>query len=125
MVRFKSLREHASVFAILALAGAEPAWSHAHLVSAVPAVDGTVRSAPSEVSLAFTERLEEKLSRIVVRDAAGRQVDKGDTRFAGGDAKALVVSLGTLAPGTYTVSWTARSVDTHQTTGSFTFIVKP
>lgn len=115
----------AAMLALLVLAGAEPAWAHAHLESAVPAVDGTVRAAPTEVSLAFTEKLEEKLSKIVVRDASGRQVDKGDTRFVGGDAKTLVVTLAALAPGTYTVSWTARSVDTHQTTGTFTFIIKP
>ncbi|MFE1598942.1 copper resistance CopC family protein [Methylobacterium sp. ID0610] len=111
--------------ALLTLAGIGPASAHAHLASAVPAVDGTVRSAPAEVSLAFTEKLEETLSRIVVRDAAGRQVDKGDTHFVGRDPKSLAVGLGALVPGTYTVTWTARSVDTHQTTGTFTFIVKP
>jgi methionine-rich copper-binding protein CopC len=114
-----------ATFAILALFGAAPAWAHAHLESATPAVDGTIRAAPAEVSITFTEKLEEKLSRVVVKDAGGQQVDKGDTRLADSSAKRLVVSLGTLPAGTYTVSWTAASVDTHRTTGSFTFIVKP
>jgi methionine-rich copper-binding protein CopC len=64
--------------AVLSLAGSTSALAHAHLVRAVPAVGGTVQDAPSEVTLRFSEKLEPKFSSIVVRDATGKQVDKGD-----------------------------------------------
>jgi hypothetical protein len=43
---------------------------------AEPAAGGNVGKAPSEVTLHFSERLEGVLSSVVVRDAAGKQVDK-------------------------------------------------
>lgn len=111
--------------AILAVAaGSRSALAHAHLVSASPAVDSTLRKAPREVSVSFTEKLEEKLSLLVVRDSAGRQVDAGDTRLADASGKKIIVGLGDIGPGKYTVSWTAASVDTHRTTGSFSFTVR-
>jgi methionine-rich copper-binding protein CopC len=37
--------------------------------------------------------------------------------------KVMRVSVGSLATGTYTVTWHALSVDTHKTQGSFSFTV--
>jgi CopC domain len=37
--------------------------------------------------------------------------------------KVMRLSVGTLAPGNYTVSWHVTSVDTHKTQGSFSFTV--
>lgn len=118
-------REAVVTLALLALVGASPALAHAHLVSASPAVDSTVRTAPREVSISFTEKLEEKLSSITVKNAAGRRVDNGAARFADTGGKKLLVALSELAPGRYIVDWVAASVDTHRTTGSFAFTVRP
>ena len=113
------------LMAFMAMVGARPAWAHAHLVGATPPVDGTVRTPPKLVTISFTEKLEGKLSSIVVKDATGRRVDGGDTRLADSAGKTLTVTLRDLAPGTYSVAWTAASVDTHRTTGTFGFTVKP
>lgn len=113
------------LMALMAMVGASPAWAHAHLVAATPPVDGTVRTPPKLVTISFTEKLEGKLSSIVVKDANGRQVDGGDTRLADSAGKTLTVTLRDLAPGAYSVAWTAASVDTHRTTGTFGFTVKP
>lgn len=118
-------REAVITLALLAITGSTPALAHAHLVSASPAVDSTVRTAPREVSISFTEKLEEKLSSITVKDAAGRRFDKGAARFADTSGKKLLVALSELAPGRYTVDWVAASVDTHGTNGSFAFTVRP
>lgn len=101
------------------------ALAHAHLETATPAVDSTVRSAPDEVTVTLTEKVESGLSRIEVRDASGKQVDRGDTRVSKEDARTIAVSVGDLEPGTYTVNWSVTSVDTHGTDGSFKFTVKP
>ena len=100
--------------------------AHAHLKSASPPVDGVVATSPGEVTVTFTERLEVKLSRLEVKDSSGRAVSKDDVHFpTDGDGRTLAVSVPTLPAGSYTVQWTAASVDTHKTTGAFSFVVKP
>ncbi|MEZ2410369.1 copper homeostasis periplasmic binding protein CopC [Bosea sp. RCC_152_1] len=114
----------AALAAILAGGVPRPAWAHAHLAAASPAVDSTVRGAPREVSITFTEKLEGKLSSIAVKDSAGRPVDAGNSALADASGKKLAVGLRSdIGTGKYTVSWVAVSVDTHRTTGSFGFTV--
>jgi len=111
--------------AALTLTVAEAA-AHAHLKISSPAADATVSVAPTEVTITFTEALEGNLSRISIKNGAGTPVDGGDTHVvAGGDGKTLAVSVKSQAAGTYRVDWSAASVDTHKTTGSFQFTIKP
>lgn len=102
------------------------AQAHAHLKTASPPVDGVVDAAPAEVTVTFTEKLEAQLSQLEVKDSGGRTVSKDDLHLGiGSEGKTLAVSVPPLPAGTYTVQWTAASVDTHKTTGSFSFVVKP
>ncbi len=109
-------------FALLALASV-PAFAHAHLVKAQPAAGGTMHEPPSEVTLRFNEKLEPKFSSIVVRDATGKQVDKGDAAVDQTDRMVIRVPLPPLEPGVYKVEWHAMSADTHKVNGDFTFKV--
>jgi len=111
------------VIAVLSLAGAVAAYAHAHLDRASPAAGASVASAPSEVTLHFTQKLEPKFSAIVVRDAAGRQVDNSDSAVDTADAQLLKVTLQPLPPGRYKVEWRVISVDTHSSKGDYTFRV--
>lgn len=107
-----------------ALLAASPAFAHAFLARANPAVGSETRVAPQAVTITLTERVEPRFSRIEVRDAAGARVDNGDTQ--GGDKpETLLVGLPRLPPGAYTVIWHATSVDTHKTEGKFTFTILP
>ncbi len=106
---------------VLVLSGAVAAFAHAHLVRATPAVGGTVHTPPSEVTLRFSEKLEPKFSSIVVRDAAGKQVDKGESTVDKADRMVIRVLLPPLEPGVYKVEWKAMSTDTHKIDGNFTF----
>ncbi len=107
--------------AVLVLSGAVAAFAHTHLVRATPAAGGTVQTAPSEVTLRFSEKLEPKFSSVVVRDAACKQVDKGDSTVDKADRKVIRVLLPPLEPGVYKVEWKAMSTDTHKIDGNFTF----
>jgi copper resistance protein C len=109
--------------ALVSLGSATAALAHAHLVRAVPAVGGTVHDAPSEVTLRFSEKLEPKFSSVVVRDSAGKQVDKGEVTVDKADRTVIHVSLPSLEPGVYKVEWKAVSADTHKVSGDFTFKV--
>jgi methionine-rich copper-binding protein CopC len=111
--------------AALALLIAAAADAHAFLDHANPAVGSTVHGAPAELRLWYTQELEPAFSTVKVTDAAGKNVDKGDTHIDAGDKSEMVVSLQSLPPGTYHVVWRALSVDTHVTSGSFTFDVAP
>src|SRR5712664_1887853 len=109
--------------AVLVLSGTIAAFAHAHLVRATPAAGGTVNAAPSEVTLRFSEKLEPKFSSVVVRDAAGKQVDKGETTVDKADRMVIRVLLPPLEPGVYKVEWKVMSTDTHKIDGNFTFKV--
>jgi len=107
----------------LLLSGVTAAFAHAELKRAVPPAGSTVAAAPTEVAVTFSEPLETAFSSVVVRDSAGKQVDKADTRIDKDDRTIMRVSLQPLPPGTYTVKWRAVTVDTHHTDGTFTFKV--
>ncbi len=96
------------------------ASAHAFLDHAQPRVGNTVATAPREVTLWFTQKLEPAFSSIAVTNAAGQRVDTGKTRVSGNQ---MSVSLRSGSAGTYRVNWRVLSVDTHTTDGSFTFQV--
>ncbi len=96
------------------------ASAHAFLDHAQPRVGNTVATAPREVTLWFTQKLEPAFSSIAVTNAAGQRVDTGKTRVSGNQ---MLVSLRSGSAGTYRVNWRVLSVDTHTTDGSFTFQV--
>jgi methionine-rich copper-binding protein CopC len=105
---------------LLAVLGCQSCYAHAELERTEPQVGSTVRIAPTEVAVWFTQKLEPALSTITVRNAAGQRVDVGGTRVSG---NVMRVPVKALAAGTYRVNWRVLSVDTHRTQGSFTFRV--
>jgi methionine-rich copper-binding protein CopC len=109
--------------ATLSLFAAATAFAHAHLVRATPAEGGTVKDAPAEVMLKFNERLEPAFSSAVIRDSAGKQVDKADAHVDKADRTVVRVSLPPLDPGVYSVEWRVMSSDSHKINGKFTFKV--
>ncbi len=96
------------------------ASAHAFLDHAEPRVGNTVATAPREVTLWFTQKLEPAFSNITVTNSAGQRVDTGKTRVSGNQ---MSVSLRSGGAGTYRVNWRVLSVDTHRTDGSFAFRV--
>src|SRR5260221_8812280 len=86
-------------------AGFSAALAHAFLDHAVPAVGGTLRVAPTEVRLWFTEPLEPAFSQVTVLDAKGERVDRDDRRLNPADPQQLSISLRPLGAGRYRVVW--------------------
>ena len=98
------------------------AFAHAHLDHTVPGADETVASAPGEITLWFTQKLEPAFSTVTITNAAGERVDTGKPRI---DGSQMVVSLRAGGAGIYRVTWHAVSLDTHITDGNYTFTVGP
>jgi len=96
-------------------------WTHAFVDHAEPAAGSQIQAAPTQVKIWFTEKLEPALSKIQVFDSSGLEVDKRDVKIDQSNAALLTVSLSKLKPGKYKVVWRVVSVDTHVTTGNFTF----
>ncbi len=113
----------AAVLAGAVTIGAATVEAHAFLDHASPAVGSTVPTAPETVTMWFTQQLEPAFTTATVTDASGNTVDTGLAQVDPNDPMELRVGLKKLSPGTYTVSWHALSVDTHTTTGHFTFTV--
>jgi hypothetical protein len=98
------------------------AAAHAFLDHAEPRVGNTVATAPHEVTLWFTQKLEPAFSGVTVTNPAGQRVDAGKASVSGNQ---MSVAIRPSGPGTYHVKWHVLSVDTHSTDGNFTFKVGP
>lgn len=105
------------------LAGVAAAHAHAYLDHASPLVGSTVKTAPSEVRMWFTQSLEPKFTAAQVRSSSGAVVGSGGVDPA--DSKQIVIRVNALPAGRYKVFWKVLSVDTHRTEGSFGFEVRP
>lgn len=113
-----------TVFAVAAvaalLAGSEAA-AHAKLISANPAV-GATGSAPRQIVLRFSEKLQPKFSGF---DVTYRGASVPMKTAVGRDRRTLVgASTRPLTKGAYQVAWHAVTADTHRIKGSYTFTVR-
>ena len=122
MAKRPNVRHMTSVglFLLPLLLATGEAMAHALLDRAEPRVGNTVATAPQQVTLWFTQKLEAAFSTVTVTNAAGQRVDTGKARVSGNQ---MSVSLRSGGSGTYHVTWRILSVDAHKTEGSFTFQV--
>ncbi|MFI6008678.1 copper resistance CopC/CopD family protein [Streptomyces sp. NPDC051243] len=112
-----------TVFALL-LVGAGPAAAHAKVRSTDPAAEAVLKSAPTQVTMTFTEAMTLAEDSIKVFAPNGSRVDTGTTDHVGSDAATARVALQSgLVDGTYTVSWKAVSADSHPIGEAFVFSV--
>lgn len=111
---------------IASLLAASAAWAfHATLVKALPAVDGSVATPPTTLTLWFNERPDLGLSNIRLRSADSVLVPTTAPRAAA-DTMALVTEVrGTLAPGVYRVLYRTAGPDGHVMRGSYKFTYQP
>ncbi|NEK18387.1 copper homeostasis periplasmic binding protein CopC [Rhizobium leguminosarum] len=107
------------------VAFASQAFAHAHLKSAAPASESTVKQAPSELDLTFTEGLNLKFSGAKLTGPGKAAVKTGKGSLMDGDMTLMVPVSQKLTPGKYTVEWHVLSTDGHKTNGSYSFTVAP
>jgi len=114
--------------ALLATAAARPADAarrHLSLVKSAPMADSTVAKSPTAVTLWFSESVELGVTRVRLAGPDATPVTLSAVRRTGA-AEPLAVSAdlnGTLANGSYTVSWSTSSKDGHAVRGTFKFTV--
>src|SRR5207248_33031 len=110
-----------SVAIATVLLTALPASAHAMLQATTPGDGAHLDTAPSVVTMTFSEPVSAPLGAVRVFDARGRRVDNGNVV-----ARDATVSLGldgSLADGCYIVTWRVISADSHPVRGAFNFTV--
>jgi copper transport protein len=98
------------------------AFAHARLTDEHPSFRQRLATAPAQVSLHFDQGGDVLPNSIVVYSAKGKVVS--GTARSGGDARDVVVPLGRVPRGAYTVRWHAVSSDSHVVSGVYTFGVR-
>lgn len=104
------------------LAGAAPASAHAALTDSDPARGAVVDTAPTQVSLTFSEQIAVGDDAVRVLDPKGKRVDKGAPANPSGTTYTVTL-VGGLPDGTYTVAYQVVSADSHPVAGAFTFSI--
>jgi methionine-rich copper-binding protein CopC len=111
---------------LIFLAASASAPAHSAFVRSEPADGVALRKAPNEIRIWFSEPIKVGLSTIEVRDAQGKQVDRGDLHADAKDPKLVRLSLAAdLKPGAYRVNWNAVAQDLHPGKGNITFRILP
>lgn len=113
-----------ALFAVTAAASHTSVWAHAALQSATPAKGAEITGAPKEVTLHFNEKLEAAFSTGKVVDSTGKDVSTEKAALDGADPTVMKIALPSLAPGKYTVQFTAVGHDGHRRKGDYSFTVK-
>ena len=105
------------------LAHGAPALAHAELQRTSPAEGDTLSEQPGEVRLDFDEPVRAEFDPIQVTDENGDRVDEDDGQTLADDPDIVVVGLGELPEGNYTVEWSVTSADGDPVGAEFGFAV--
>jgi copper resistance protein C len=124
--RISRIGAAAVVSACFTLAPIGEAFAHAQLVSETPAANAVLTSAPTSLTLKFSEAVELKFTGVAITGADKSAVATDAASLDPKDASTFIVPLkGTLASGKYRVQWHALARDGHKTNGSFSFTIAP
>jgi methionine-rich copper-binding protein CopC len=105
---------------------ASPALGHSSLERSEPKDGDTLKVAPAEIRMWFTEPIKVGLSTFEVRNEAGKQIDQHELRADEKQPALVRLSLPPdLSAGTYKVTWSAVAQDLHVAKGNFSFRVPP
>lgn len=108
-----------SVLVLLAVA---TAFAHLAVTKTMPDADAVVTKSPQQIEVWFTQDPDPAISQLSLEGPSGT-VKLGDTKVS--DEKSLMAMIsGTLAFGSYTVSWRTAGDDGHVRRGDFVFNVR-
>lgn len=120
------MRTVGTLFALALVLPAQQASAHPRLIKSTPIADAHVAAAPTEISVAFNEKVTVALSKLSLVDAAQKPVALDSVHSAATEGTTLSAkTTGKLAAGRYTVKWMAAGSDGHPMRGEFSFVVDP
>ncbi len=109
-----------AIVSLVLLAGST--FGHSSLERSEPKDGETLKVAPAEIRMWFTEPIKLGLSTFEVRNAAGKPIDQRDLRADEKQPALVRLSLpANLSSGTYKVTWSAVAQDLHVSQRKFQF----
>jgi copper transport protein len=121
-------RAAALCLALLALGFFVPvrAFAHAELVFSDPAANSVLPESPPQMSMVFSEAIDAPSATVTLLDTGQRVIPGVSAVTVDAAGTTATISLPTLTPGTYTVSYQVTSaVDGHVGSGIFAFGIDP
>jgi methionine-rich copper-binding protein CopC len=97
------------------------AAAHSELVSSTPAAGDNLDTAPTTVTLNFSEELDPDGSSFTVKDADGHEVGSGDVDLTVADRNVMNGNVTITDPGVYTVEYEVVAADGHASGGTISF----
>jgi methionine-rich copper-binding protein CopC/putative copper export protein len=98
------------------------AYAHATPISYDPESSATLDAIPAEVSIQFSEHLEQGASVLKVTGPSGAVVSQGEAKIGVSDSRVLSVPISDDGKGAYLVNWSVVSADDgHFTRGTYYF----
>src|SRR5215213_10859657 len=126
-MKLKPLTAFVAAAFLLALMATGSASAHAELDRSLPEAGSTVKEAPKQIEIWFTQEIAEG-SKIEVRAAAGDIVHEGEAELDLMDPERKHLTIGLkadLPSGVYTVTWTSKSAeDGDEESDSFQFTLE-
>jgi copper resistance protein C len=114
------LKNSLLAFALCGIVAAGPCMAHAKLQGSSPADHAQLTQAPKTLTLNFSEAAQLAVLKLVL---AGKEVPVPLDKSAKA-SQTFTLTLPALAPGNYTVQWSAVAADDgHVTKGSFAFSI--
>jgi copper transport protein len=102
------------------------AFAHAELVSSDPTANAVLPESPPTMTLVFSEAIDAPSATVTLLDTQGRPIPGVGEVTVDAAGTTATVTLPTLTPGTYTVSYqTTSAVDGHVGSGIFAFGIDP
>jgi copper transport protein len=112
----------AALAVVLAVALATPAFAHATLETTNPAPGAVLTGTPNAIILEFSEPVTVALGGVRLYDQNGDRIATDPPTKPDGSTVSTE-TRGTLADGSYVVTWRVTSADSHPIQGAFTFQV--
>lgn len=103
--------------------GAGTAAAHTELTGSTPTAGSTVTTAPAELTLTFTEPVQDFVPTVTVTGPDGRDYADGAPVLSDTTLTQRITTLG--PPGAYTTAYRIVSADDHPVSGDITFTYTP
>lgn len=112
-----------TVMALATLPATATALFHTRLEKSEPGKDAALAAAPTEIRLWFNERVEPRLSTMMVVKADSTRVSLGPVKATDDPMSITAPVSGPMGPGAYQVRWRTSGKDGHAVRGSFNFSI--
>jgi methionine-rich copper-binding protein CopC len=111
------------ILAGVLMGGTGPAWAHAIIVHAQPAIGTTVTGPDVDVVFTFNVRIDGARSKLTLTQPDGATSDIA--QLSDPSPAVLAGHLTGLAAGSYSIRWQVLATDGHITRGDIPFVVAP